>query len=169
MTIINRWRWKARRARSRIKITLPTRELWIHHTADSGPSSDTLSAECEYMRSIQAFHMDGPENMRDIAYSWVVMPSGRVFKGRGWGLEGGHTRDRNHISHAICFAGSFVSRKPTAEAITVAKALIRHGFRKGALHRDVKIDGHRNAPGSATACPGDKLIDALPTLRAWHA
>ena len=167
MKIINRWRWRARRARGRVKIALPTRELWIHHTADNGPSEDTRSSEAAYMRSIQAFHMDGPEQMRDIAYSWVVMPSGRVYKGRGWGIEGGHTRDRNHISHAICFAGNFSTRKPTREAIEAATALIRHGFRHGALTRRVRIDGHRKAPGSSTACPGAKLMKLIPTLRKW--
>lgn len=142
----------------------PTSRLWIHHTADAGVAKDaTLAQEAAYARSIQAFHMD-TRGYSDIAYSFLVMPSGRILVGRGWGVTGAHTLNFNDSSHALCFAGTFTSRRPTAAAIAAARELIADGIRRKKLTKTVTIDGHRNAAGNSTSCPGDKLMGLLDEL-----
>jgi hypothetical protein len=72
--------------------------LFLHHAAGAYPSGR------EAMRRIQTFHMDG-RGWNDFAYSVGVSPDGEVFEGRGWDAAGGHTRNWNSRSVAICYLG----------------------------------------------------------------
>lgn len=146
------------------RITTPTPELWLHHTAGSG-SDETA------MRQIQNFHMAPPPIGRgwsDIAYSFLIdndPPDVDIFEGRGAGIAGGHTKGRNTVSHAICVIGNFTTHPPKDATLEAVIALAVHGFRQG-WWRAGFSGGHRDAPGAATSCPGDALHRLIPTLNA---
>lgn len=152
-------------------MSVPQADVFVHHTADGGPPGGvgaTRAQEAAYMRDVEAFHINSRE-MRAIAYSFVVMPSGRIYEGRGWGKDGGHTACCNTTSHAICFAGNFQSMKPTEAAIETARGLIVLGQNKGMVTASPRIRGHRDAPGASTACPGNNLYARLDEIRNLDA
>ncbi len=47
-----------------------------------------------------------------------------MFEGRGWQVQGAHTKGYNGIGYAICFIGNFVNSGPTDAAIQAAQSLI---------------------------------------------
>ncbi len=146
-----------------------TVDEYVHHTADSGPkhgAKASLRDEIEYLKRIESFHVN-VRGYAGIGYSYIVMPSGRVWEGRGFEKVGAHTLDpkdadgdHKYIENTelgVCFAGNFNVQKPTRRAL-FAHSLLRRRLRiKG-----VRIDRtypHRAA--YATSCPGDNLVRAL--------
>jgi hypothetical protein len=150
-------------------MNLPSAELWLHHSAGSGTDAAAV-------RDIQAFHQRpitlGGRGWSDIAYSFLIDDDPEAdqdaFEGRGAGVVGGHTRDHNSISHAICVIGDFTSKLPRESTLELIVALVVHGHREGwwppqftGGHRDARLsDGSR--PG--TECPGDTLYAYIDTL-----
>ena len=142
---------------------------YVHHTADAGPKRGrkaTVRNEIEYLRSIEAFHIH-TRGYRAGAYSYMIMPSGRVWEVRGFEIVGAHTLDPKDADNdgilvenhdlGVCFAGNFNLQKPTRRALAAHTAL-----RARLKMRGVRIDQmipHRAA--FATSCPGDNLVKAL--------
>ena len=50
----------------------------------------------------------------DIGYSFLIGGDGRVYEGRGWGKQGGHTTCYNHLSYGVSFIGNFQEKNPNA-------------------------------------------------------
>lgn len=168
MEIVSREDWGAAPPRSTREIDTPTAELWLHHTAgalDAGGNG----VWWDDVRGIQRFHM-APEpagrGWSDIAYSFVV-GGGQIFEGRGAGIAGGHTKDRNTISHAICLVGNYDLMRPTDADLAAIAWLMRHGRGKG-WWGDLTGD-HSRAPGANTSCCGKHLRDRIPDLRRMAA
>lgn len=154
--IVTREEWGARPPKRRHAISIPTKELWLHHSA-----GNELGAAG--VRQIQNFHMDG-RGWSDIAYSFLVdQVSLRVFEGRGAGVAGGHTKGHNTISHAICVMGNFDNTKPTQKLIDRIAELVQYGHDRG-WWPDRLTGGHRDV--SATACPGELLYNKIHTINA---
>lgn len=163
MKIIPRWRWGAKRPRSSKQAMIrPAHGTYIHHTVTSG-GNRTKKQEKAHMRELQqiAFSRD----FSDISYNFVVFPSGRVYKGRGWGVVGAHTAGSNSFAHAISFVGNYEGQKPTKESLEAARAVIRQGVRKGFIKKGGFVTGHRDAPGASTACPGKYLYAKIDTIK----
>ncbi len=57
-------------------------------------------------------------------YSFLIGGDGNVYEGRGWQVEGAHTRGYNRQGYAACFVGNFSSRRPTSAAIRAAQDLL---------------------------------------------
>lgn len=141
-------------------------DIYVHHTADHGPQANTEASEKRFLRDIEAFHIN-QRGWAGIGYSYVVMPSGRVYEGRGWECKGAHTLDPKDADHdgvkvenadiGICFAGTFTSRPPTLRARAAYKLLKQRLRMRGA--RLDRVYPHRAA--FATSCPGDALMRAL--------
>lgn len=158
LSVVSRRKWGAAAA------TSVTRDRWagkrltirVHHTADTPPRPNaSVGEEAAYMRRVQAFH----QNVRgyaDIAYSYVIMPSGRVYVGRGWGVHGAHTLNHNG-DVGICFAGTYTKMEPTHSSLVAFWQLKRRLQRRGLRVAD--IAGHRET--FATSCPGDAVMKAL--------
>ncbi len=171
MLIVPRVVWGARKPKSVVPMKSPVSELWIHHTAGAAPpdlpqkKADIEKAgERASMRGIQAFHMDG-RGWSDIAYNFVIFPSGRVYKGRGWSRQGAHTEGHNDHAVAFCFAGNFEEEIPTVKALDAARELKLKGKRRGRLVKTgLRIGGHREASGAATSCPGRNLFKHVPSI-----
>jgi hypothetical protein len=144
-------------------------DVFVHHTADSGPKFGAHATEAEeraYLRRIEDFHMRS-RGYAGIGYSYIVMPSGRVYEGRGFNAKGAHTLDPKdadgdgklieNTEVGICFAGNFDRQHPTPQALKAYRRLRRRLRLKG-----VRLDqtfGHRHA--FSTSCPGDNLVRAL--------
>lgn len=141
----------------------PTRDDWsrgvtlvVHHTAGAAPRTAPL--EVDEMRNIQRMHQR-TNGWNDIGYNYVIMPSGRVYEGRGFGVRGAHTENHNTGTIGVSFAGNYETSKPTARSIAAYHLLVARLRIKGA--RITRVTGHRFMPDQATACPGKHLIAAL--------
>lgn len=153
MDIVSRAQWGARPPRSRRTISLPTPELFLHHTAGSEPDGTAG------VRRVQDFHMD-VRGWSDIAYSFLVDRYGVVFEGRGAGVSGAHTKGHNTTSHAICVLGHYDREEPSVASVSALGRLVDHGRREGWWH-DL-TGGHRDV--ASTSCPGDNLYRLIGTL-----
>ena len=156
MRIITRVEWQARPPKTTPRaITLPTPELWLHHTAS--PTGYAVR-----VRAIQDYHMD-VRGWNDIAYSYLINHDGDIYEGRGAGIAGGHTAGHNTISHAICVMGNYDLTQPSVAALRSVVELARYGHAEG-WWREGFTGGHRDASGASTSCPGGNLWKQLPTL-----
>lgn len=120
------------------------KELWLHHSVTNPPGPDaTLEEDCAHMR---VFEQIGQNRFGGgISYTWVIMPSGRVFEGHSVDRQGAHTANRNNRSRAICLAGNYdVNDLPKRMQDAVVLLLRELG---------ATIDGPHSAV-YATACPG---------------
>ena len=161
--IVNRNQWGAKPAKSpRQKMAMPAIGTFIHHTVTAG-GKRTRAQEKAHMRELQRIAFS--RGFADISYSFVIFPSGRIYKGRGWGVVGAHTEGSNSVAHAFCFVGNFERDRPTPQALESAAHLHRYGVRRGHIRRNGFIEGHREAPGAATACPGKFLFNKLGVIR----
>jgi hypothetical protein len=154
--IITRAEWQALPPRTVHRITLPTPELWLHHSA--GPRGGA-----EQVRAIQRYHMS-VRGWSDIAYSFLVNHQGVVFEGRGAGVAGGHTAGRNTISHAICAIGNYEVDQAPEPMVEAIAELTAHGVRSGWWASSI-TGPHRAAPGASTLCCGRHLIGQIPAIR----
>lgn len=143
------------------KMPVPQRDVFIHHTADYGPPEFTVEAESRYLRRIERFHTNN-RGFIAIAYSFIVMPSGRAYEGRGWGKGGAHTRGHNRSAHAICVAGHYDKDRPTGQSLNTVGALINLGVHNGSISKGYLVRGHREVGN--TSCPGDHLFDQLDRI-----
>lgn len=130
------------------------KELWLHHSVTNPPGPDaTLEQDCAHMREFEAIGHN--RYGCGISYTWVVMPSGRVFQGHDVDRQGTHTYGRNNRSRAICLAGNYhVNELPQRMHNAVARLLRELGAILDGGHRDV----------FATACPGDHAYARIPSI-----
>jgi N-acetylmuramoyl-L-alanine amidase len=121
----------------------------VHHAADKGPVNNTPRAERKYMRGIQDFHMGPSRDWNDIAYNYMIMPSGRVYEARGYGVTGAHAPGWNNKGIGVCFAGNG-DVKPTEASIKAYNNLINRLESKSANITNAKPHGDVYP----TSCPG---------------
>lgn len=134
-------------------------ELWLHHSTTNPPGPDaTLDEDCQHMRDFEAI---GESRFGcGISYTWVVMPSGRVFQGHDVDRQGTHTYGRNNRARAICLAGDFEADElPRRMLNAVVKLLRELGLQLDGGHRDV----------FATACPGEHAYAKIPEMNRLAA
>jgi hypothetical protein len=154
--VIPRSEWGANPPRARDGLSSTANGIFIHHTVGATPTTE--AAEKAEMRATQAFHMGPSRGWNDIAYSFLIAPSGRIYEGRGKGVAGAHTEGYNSSSYAICFMGRYDTAKPTDAAVAAARW----------LRRDyLKLGGAPLRPHSAvnqTDCPGQHLRARLSDI-----
>ncbi|MGW7369280.1 FG-GAP-like repeat-containing protein, partial [Streptomyces sp. NPDC054841] len=82
--------------------------VFIHHTVGSNNYSCAESAAL--VRGIMTYHIQS-EGWNDLGYNFLVDKCGRIFEGRGGGIDlpvkGAHTYGFNSYSTAIAFLGDF--------------------------------------------------------------
>lgn len=157
----------------------PVAEVWIHHSVTNMPNDYLLllkkakagnrkanrkarRMEKAHNRYLEEVAID--RGFDGISYTDVVYPSGRVYMGRGFQRIGAHTYGRNSFSYGIVFVGNFELGPPSERAIKGAKFTINKGQKWHRIRKGCKVDGHRNAPGAATACPGRYLMARVPEI-----
>ena len=159
---------------------------FVHHTVGA---NDYTSAEVPgILRSIQAYHMDA-NGWDDIGYNFLVDRFGRIWEGRGGGIErsviGAHAGGFNTNSTGVAILGTFTDvAAPTAATAAVSRLLSWklpfHGsdpasqsnieskgstrYAEGTIVTLPNVSGHRDV--SQTSCPGGRLYERLPQIRA---
>ncbi len=114
----------------------------------AGGAHDRCAAN---VRSIQQYHLSN--GYSDIAYNWAVCRHGSVFVGRGNDVQSAAQRGGNDRLLAVCYLGG-----PNTPFTPEAKQAIRWlVYQQGPTAARGKAVGHRDVPGSATACPGDAI------------
>ena len=173
MELIKREKWGARPPRNASQLVRKG-FVKLHWTVTCVSPGASVEDECKHMRkSLQDFHMD-TRGWSDVAYNFVVFPSGRVYEGRGLNVRsaangGGAT---NYLHQAVALvAGPDCAAQPRQyEAVA---SLINTFYRNG-------VRGHRD--GHSTDCPGDDvyqwiqdcgwadaLADKGPSYWSWRA
>jgi len=173
MEIISRARWGARYARGFTAAPLPAAEVWLHHSVTLAPDlawvdADRDGVEDDEERAMRTLEQIGQDRFGGgISYTWLVMPSGRIYDGHGVDRQGAHTGGRNDRARAICFVGNYDTHRPTAAQTRSAAWLLQEGKRRGWLKAARLNGGHRDL--KQTACPGRyayELIDDINRLAA---
>lgn len=82
--------------------------VFVHHTVDTNNYSCAQSPAM--VRAIMTYHVQ-TEGWNDLGYNFLVDKCGRIFEGRGGGVDlpvkGAHTYGFNSYSTAIAFLGDF--------------------------------------------------------------
>lgn len=163
----------------------PVNEVWVHHSVTNMPAEyfDAISkerhskdrAQRQQWRRVavkmEKAHVKYLEQIAlgrgftGISYTDVVFPSGRVYVGRGFQRVGAHTADRNSVSYGIVLVGNYEIQTPTPEALSGVGRTIKRGRKWHKISKTSSIDGHQNAPGAATACPGTHVMSKLGVIR----
>ena len=173
MNIVTRALWNAANPTRITPFNSPAREVYVHHGASAFPvdigdrdGDGVPDGEEALVREYQRFHFG--KGWSDIAYNWLIGPSGNVYEGRGWDRVGGGTGSpQDSYSMSICALGNYEQREPTKAMVQAYIDLIVDGIRKGKLTADVQIFGDRDV--NSTACPGKHLYAMLDDIRAGVA
>ena len=194
-TIITRAEWGAdeRLTRAAPKASGTIKAGFIHHTASTNNYAPEAAAQ--QVRNLYAWFTKG-RRYSDIAYNFLVDRYGRIYEGRGGGIDqpivGAHTAGFNQDTFAVSALGNYHSKQPDPTelaAVTNAMASIV-GWKLAMHHRDpnatttlISDSGSgtsRYQPGQAatalvvgghgdignTSCPGKFLAPQLPAIRA---
>ena len=138
-------------------IPTPAPRLWLHHGA---AGSSTVATARGYAR----FHIR-TRGWSDVGYSFLVA-EGKVLEGRGAGRQGAHTRNDNRESHGIVLCGDYSRTAPAQRDLDALRWLLSFGHARGWWPSPTFTGGHRDAPGSSTTCPGDRLHRLIPDINA---
>ncbi|KAI4471994.1 peptidoglycan recognition protein [Holotrichia oblita] len=161
--IVPRRNWLAEPPRSPYEeMTKPAKFVIISHSASEDATTEFDNVLL--VRLIQQFHVES-RKWDDIAYSFLVGCDGNVYEGRGWTAVGAHTYSFNKYAIGISFIGCFVNKLPPKMALLNAKQLIAYGVKIGAIDENYQLLAHSQC--SATASPGEKLIEEIKTWKNW--
>ncbi|XP_011495714.1 PREDICTED: peptidoglycan-recognition protein 2-like [Ceratosolen solmsi marchali] len=158
--IISRNEWGAELPR------LPPIELKVY-PAPFVIITHTLTEHCsnertcgKLIRGIQDMHML-QIGWNDIAHNFLVGGDGNIYEGRGWNVEGAHTRKFNHRSIAIAFMGDYSETPATQQQLDVVKNFIQYSAQAGKIASNYKLVCQRQA--EFTRNPGDILYEIIKT------
>jgi hypothetical protein len=184
--IADRGAWGARPPRGGSGVAPSLKMAFVHHT--TGPNGYGAGDVPRMIRAMQAYHMDA-NGWGDIGYHFLVDRFGRIWEGRAGSRNrpviGAHTQGFNNGSLGVAVLGTFTRADPSPAALDgVARVVgFRLGnsgvdpggqttmtsagndrYRPGRSVRFPTVAGHRD--GKSTACPGQRLYDRLPQIRA---
>jgi len=128
---------------------VPFAHVTLHHTA-----SHTTAGmdEPAILRSIQRYHQSGDRGWGDLAYHYLIGPSGMIYEGRDLRYAADTTTNYDPAGHVtVCLLGSFEEQQPTESALDSTVLLV------AALLHDYRLTPealttHRRV--AATLCPG---------------
>lgn len=161
MRIIPRGTWGMPGPLGPARVRLPARRLYVHHSVT--PARDGFAAVRQVARI-------GVARFGRASYSWAITPDGSVYEMQaGW--IGAHTGGQNSTTLGVVAVGDFhtpppIGSDPTPQLAAAIGDLHRHLIAIGMLVPDAPLVAHRDAPGAATACCGDRLVALLPDIRA---
>jgi hypothetical protein len=186
--IVSRSAWRADERIVRSKPVYAQRLAFavVHHTA--GQNVYSASESAAIVRSIQLYHVKG-NGWNDIGYNFLVDRYGKVFEGRGGGVDrnvvGAHAEGFNTGSVGVAVLGEYGSTSvPKAAEDALARVL---AWRLDLAHLDPlgtlshlsggnarfpgglpvflrTVSGHRDA--GFTDCPGNTLYARLGAIAA---
>jgi N-acetylmuramoyl-L-alanine amidase len=159
--IIGRARWGAQHRAGSAAAPLPASEVWLHHSTTTAPSANA-SFELDAVAVCLLEQIGQSRFGAGISYSFIVLPSGRVFEGHGIDRRGTHTAGRNSTSRAICLLGNYETTDPTPAQHDAVAELLAHGQRAGWWTHPRLAGGHCDV--KATACPGERAYRLIPEI-----
>lgn len=127
--------------------------VFLHHSVRRARPNMSAGEERAYMRDFEAQHMS--QGWKALGYSFVVFPSGRVYRGRGFNNVPAAQVGHNTGNGAICFVGDFRYDKTTWRARLSAIRLARQF-----PGRYLSWHGAVNA----TECPGPHVRSVAPRI-----
>lgn len=155
--VISREEWGAKPPRAHLgTVTDPVKEVFIHTSVTSElPKTATVQQEKNAMLVLQGIAFG--RGFSDISYSFVIFPSGRIYEGRGWGVEQAATLGYNAKSYSFCTGGNTDAYQETKEQKLSIISLINRGQNQGRIVKHVDVRGHREV--APKACPGRLFTD----------
>lgn len=160
--MISRSLWRAQYGRGHR--TDGAKTLVVAHHDGPYPSRSqpgmTFDQEVAICRAIENYHANGltASNPR-IAYTALIMQTGRVFEGCGWGYIGAHTANHNSSAYGAFFPLDGSRDAPTEEAVKAFNDWRADGVRLGHLSPSHIVRGHQDF--NKPACPGRLVYDAV--------
>jgi hypothetical protein len=166
--------------------------LVVHHTADPNSLGSNEPSWAARVRAIWSFHTYS-RGWGDIGYNWLIDPNGVIYAGRAGSTDlsrdaVGFHDTANYGSMGVSLIGTYSSVGPTSAAqnslvdVLAWKASQRNidplgsswyygcsrsnycaPYNSGSVV--LNIAGHRQVTPGHTTCPGDRVIDLLPTIR----
>lgn len=95
----------------------------------------------------------------------MVGGDGAVYEGRGWDIQGAHTKGFNTGSIGIAYIGTFNNVLPSEKQLKAGNLIIEEGVKLGKLTKDYKIYAHRQLNGFES--PGAKFYELIKTWVHW--
>jgi len=128
------------------------------HAAATPPSMDIG------VREIRKWHMD--KGWSDIGYHVVIRRNGEVEYGRNFSTPGAHVKGFNNKSLGVCLVGGVDSNMEAEDNFTDEQfdSLDRVLTALQGLFPDAIIQGHRDFPNVAKACPSFDVKEWLYEL-----
>ncbi len=152
---------------------------FVHHTVNA---NDYTEAQVPaIIRSIYAYHVKS-RGWSDIGYNFLVDRFGRIWEGRYGGIDkavvGAHTLNYNEYAFAMSAIGNYDVQQPSDAMLRAygqlfAWKLSLAGVDPASMSQKVgrstmaAINGHRDSPTAATACPGKYLYAQIPLIRTY--
>lgn len=139
------------------------KEVIVHHyyLPDVSPAS-SVAQEMSVLRGVERYHYAQGWGGAT-GYNFHVMPSGRIYEGRGWFRIGAHTAGRNSKSVGIALGFNGDMHALTAEMINAVVDIVREGIAVRALTDDHSWAGHCDY--AAKSCPGSRVYKDLSVFR----
>ena len=130
----------------------------VHHSAGS---------VLESWKSIAAYHIGPERGWAGIGYHLGIRQGRVSYLG---GIEKGRAcvKDLNHRVICVCVAGDYteIPLSATDKAALTRVVAVLQRWARASLQRQLRVKGHGEMPGQATACPGDAIKAILPSLAA---
>jgi hypothetical protein len=160
----------------------------VHHTAGPGTLRSSEETWADRVRAIWSFHTY-TRGWGDIGYNYIISPDGTIYEGRGGGdnVVGFHDT-ANYGSMGVSLIGTYENVNPAPAMQDSLVGLLAwkanqndispHGssFYYGCSISSYcwphttgavidHIAGHRQVTPGHTTCPGDQVINLLPSIR----
>lgn len=162
--------------------------LVIHHTAGSNSFRVGEESWADRVRAIWSFHTI-TRGWGDIGYNYIISPDGTIYEGRAGGDNAvGFHDTANYGSMGISLIGTYESVDPSPEAQDSLVALLGWKANRNDIDPLGKayyygcsisaycqpytpsgvlntITGHRYVTPNYTSCPGQRVVDLMPSIR----
>ena len=125
-----------------------TTDYIVIHCSATKPSQDIGASE------IRKWHVED-NGWSDIGYHQVIRRSGAIEFGRPFHVSGAHVKGYNSISVGICLVGGLDEDGNPSDNFTGYqwKSLDKTIDYLRQVYPDAVVQGHRDFPGVAKACP----------------
>lgn len=129
------------------------------HCSATGPAQDVGVADIDRWHRLRGF--------LKVGYHFVIRRDGRVEQGRKLTERGAHVEGSNHNSIGICMVGGVDGsklQKPQANFTEAQLATLRGLITQlHTVYPDATVQGHRDFPNVAKACPSFDVKHWLAT------
>lgn len=104
--------------------------------------------------------------MDDIAYNFLIGGNGFAYIGRGWDVEGKHTKGFDKKSICIAMIGTFNDEVPPKIQLDTLQNLIDVGIKLKKVASNYDLNGQLQF-NTTIESPGRKLYDIIKTWNHW--